>query len=182
MDYRVDVMGLSLAPKATLLPDGTTRIGQRLATTGPLHMPPIASVEPNHVGMELVAAWAKTNAPPLQDRASYLTTNSPAFLSADPDDDGLSNELEAILGTEPNHADHFLKVLTSQGGINIQLTRKAGSGFLVETTDNLARPDWHALEVDGNDAKFYAQDGVDNIQIPTSLSAAYFRVRLLTIP
>jgi hypothetical protein len=139
---------------------------------------------------EVKLVW--TPAPvPQQWQARYFPVawNNAAIagMSADPDRDGLSNERERIMGSDPNvtnaHSPLNITVAEKQITLSFELPVASGPGFTglkrcysLESTTNLANPQiWSAVK--GQD-KVSATGSLVTVIQPVATPASFYRLRV----
>jgi hypothetical protein len=108
-------------------------------------------------------------------------------INADPDGDGLSNEQERIMGSDPNvtnaHSPLNITVAEKQITLSFELPVASGPGFTglkrcysLESTTNLANPQiWSAVK--GQD-KVSATGSLVTVIQPVATPASFYRLRV----
>jgi glucose/arabinose dehydrogenase/mono/diheme cytochrome c family protein len=162
----------------------------RIATRGPLQMPPVGSTVVDTQGVALVAAWISTELTNFQYFADWQvahfgsSTNADAAGDADPDGDGDPNDLEFLTGTNPTNIlapDAWTPDATSTGGLfGVAFERIANRGFDVQASTNLVDGAWQSLDVPENSPFFGASTEPAVVPDPASgnLAERYYRVRV----
>jgi glucose/arabinose dehydrogenase len=160
----------------------------RVATLGPGRMPPVASNVPDQEGIAILREWI------LHGLANYQTfeqwqianfgssTDPEAGANADPDEDGASNRLEFLTGTDPNNPGDAWKVtsIRRDGDLaEIVFPRIANRGFEVQFATNLAPPiAWSILDRPDNRPFFAATNGTALVSDVITNETRYYRVRV----
>lgn len=144
----------------------------RLATLEGYHMPPLGTTVLNQSALDLVAAWIQEDLPARKTYADWQFENFPdhnapeAAPDADFDRDGLSNELEFLLGTSPvDPASRWQMAFDLAGGqLRLSYPRLAGRRFEIQWTDNVGDPaSWQPLDVPEN--QYFIGTGEDMIEV-----------------
>lgn len=168
-------------------------IYQRLGTntgTPSTHMPPLATSVTDTNALNLIAAWIGS-----ASLASYQTfaqwqlvnfgsTNAAnALAGADPDGDGVFNQTEFLLGTNPNSATNDWKVDVKMSGTNAQIVfpQIANRAFEVQLRTNLdgVTTPWLPLDVPGNTPFYSLIDFTNTVtDITGSGTNKFYRVRV----
>ena len=160
----------------------------RLATNGPLRMPPLGTAQLDTQAIALTSAWITNDLRrhqtfPDWQLSFFGSTNAPeAQAGADPDGDLGRNDLEYLTGTNPtNRADHWRMGIERTGHqAQVVYPRVANRGFEVQWTTNLFNPGaWQFLNVAENRPFFAATNG--EARVPDSITnstSKYYRVRV----
>jgi glucose/arabinose dehydrogenase len=160
---------------------------RRLSEFGPLHMPPLGTTVMNTQAISLLGRWITNSLP---QRASFtnwvaqhLSTGDykDREPSADPDQDGDSNEHEFLVGTLPQDpADRWrFRVVASQAkGPFVAFVRKAHRDFRVETAESLDGP-WTAIDHPTNRPRWTESDVPAEVPLPDA-GTLFVRVRVFS--
>jgi hypothetical protein len=154
-------------------------------------MPPVGSSVIDTNNLNLLAAWiGSAQLTSYQTFAQWQMANFGSTVAAnaqpgaDPDGDGLTNELEHELGTNPNEAASDWKVSIQMNGANPQIVfpHVANRGFEVLVRTNLAGAEpWTPLNVPDN-APFFPSITFTNVieDITGSATNKTYRVRVFS--
>ncbi len=180
-------------PSARVIVPGSltnSMIYQRLGGFTGSRMPPLATALLDTNNMNLVADWigsaslANFQTFAQWQLANFGSTNSAnAQSTADPDGDGLSNQTEFLLSTNPNSATNHWKVDVRMSGTNAQIIypQIANRAFEVQLRTNLdatATP-WLPLNVPGNTPFYSLTDFTNTVtDITGSATNKIYRVRV----
>ncbi|MDB6038759.1 MAG: hypothetical protein JWM99_2600 [Verrucomicrobiales bacterium] len=159
---------------------------QRIANLNAAHMPPISTTVLDTNDIALVRAW-------ISDLAGYESftkwqtrvfgsTNAPAALAgADPDQDGLSNYGEYLLGSDPNQMSNIgdLRILpTSNDIVRLSFDRIANRSFQVEATEDLGSSLWQALDLPSNRPFYSVTNAPAQVDDATISTNRFYRLRI----
>lgn len=140
---------------------------QRVASFGPLHMPPLATSVINTQAVELLSAWITNELSGYQSYADWQlayfnSTNAPnAQQLADADADGALNYLEYLTDTVPTNAASAwsISVGLSNGNVRLIIPQVANRAFEVQATANLFDDNsWSPLNLPANAPSFPASN------------------------
>jgi mono/diheme cytochrome c family protein len=146
---------------------------RRISMLGQEHMPPLATTVLNREAIDLVSAWITTDLtryqsfPAWQQQRFGSIIAPEAAADADPDQDGASNSLEYLTGTDPLSGAEAWKVAierTAQG-TQLSIPQVANRGFTIEFSADLV--DWFFLDIPANRPFFPANGSLVNILDPT---------------
>ena len=161
---------------------------ERISNRGPEQMPPLASNVVDTNAVALLTEWIGGDAVTFQSFADWQTARfgdpklPQAAAGADPDADGLSNELEFLVGTDPLVASESWRVAARLGNgvVQIRFPRIARRGFEVQVSGNLADPlGWQPLDVPSNRPFFNAVTAEAIVEDPIVDSRPrFYRVRV----
>jgi uncharacterized protein (DUF1800 family) len=105
---------------------------------------------------------------------SNAQVNSPAWLAADDDGDGISNGAEMIAGTNPFKANSVIKVSTvSTSGttVSVSFATMAGKLYTVQATSSLSPTNWQLVS-----GASVVGDGTTKTVLVAKSAGEYFRV------
>ncbi|HAB17242.1 MAG TPA: hypothetical protein DCE44_12425 [Verrucomicrobiales bacterium] len=162
----------------------TSAVFRRVAELAPYHMPPLATAELNTSAIQLLGAWI-TNSLPTRMFTYSAWTNAlekdfPGIElppAADPDGDGLSNELEFLLKEHPlNGTRQWVPQLAgSPGNWRMKFVRKANLRFEVQWTTALGLG-WQPVEAPENRWFVGTSDQTVEVPLPSSAETSFYRV------
>lgn len=160
---------------------------QRIANLNAAHMPPISTTVLDTNDIALVRAW-------ISDLSGYESfskwqirlfgsTNSPAALAeADPDQDGLSNYGEYLLGGDPNQMSNAvtdLRILPAGNDVvRLAFDRIANRNFQVEATEDLGGSLWQALDLPSNRPFYSVSNAPAQVDDSTATTNRFYRLRI----
>ena len=160
----------------------------RIAHFGPLRMPPLATMVLDASAIQLLTAWITEDLKGYQtfadwQRQHFSSVDSlEAGPNADPDGDGIANQTEFLLGTNPREASSTWKVSAERSGDLVRLTfpQIANRHFEVQVAPVLGNPRaWAPLRVPANRPFFSAQDRLAVIEdMLDPKQARFYRVRV----
>lgn len=160
---------------------------RRISDDAPYHMPPLATFVPDTSGIDLVKRWIQDSLPNReftygQWSNAVLKIHPGADFSrqADPDGDGLANELEFLIGESPaNPAVAWRPSLVGvPGELRLRFTRKANLRFEVQSASESSGP-WSTVETAENRWFIGTSDEPVEVPLPSSTQSQYFRVRVV---
>jgi hypothetical protein len=161
----------------------------RIANLGPSHMPPLATSVLNVEAIELLSAWITNSLAHYQTYADWqlahfgTTTATNTVPEADADQDGASNYLEFLVGSNPSlPGDAWtVGIRRSDGQVELDLVRPANRAVEVQWSLDLSHPNsWRALDAPGNEPLFPASN--TNVKIVDPLPSAasrFYRARVI---
>jgi mono/diheme cytochrome c family protein len=166
-----------------VVPGDTTHsiVLNRIAVTnGFTRMPPLASSELDQTNISLLTNWIAS----LGTRQSFDDWRATAFGSpsspegapgADPDGDGVTNEAEYLLGTQPLSGTGVLVPQVTHNGATqtVTLTLPANRSAVIETSTDLSA--WTTWDAPGN-AGLPHGGGTVSVTGPTLGTKQFFRV------
>ena len=153
-------------------------------------MPPLATSVRDTNNLALLNAWINSaSLAAYQSYAQWQTnnfgsTNAPGSqLTDDPDGDGVSNEVEWTLGTNPNDAASNWTVDIQRNGTNAQIIyhHAANRAFEVQWRTNLGTvTPWQTLNVPGNAPQYPTAAFTSTVTDPAlgTASNKTYRVRV----
>jgi glucose/arabinose dehydrogenase len=155
----------------------------RIAATGNLRMPPLASNVPDTNSIARVAAWIES----LAGYQSYAQWRIARFgsddapdsaPSDDADEDGADNATEYLTGTDPlDDLDYWVVDGLEEGVAFWQVPNRI---FRVEAATRLEDADWEPLNVAGNEPFISSTASGKVVLDPeTNLTHRFYRVRIL---
>ncbi len=163
-------------------------IFRRVAELEPYHMPPLGSSQIHTNAVNLLREWILGELPRQTSFLSWQTNHfggparEVAAATADPDGDGLNNELEWLLGEDPQAAQRYwqLSGVEEDGQLVLRFERRAGLLMLLESMDTeVAREGWQPVEAMGNEYSVPSGDGLAEIRVPIPVTGtSLFRVRV----
>ncbi len=161
---------------------------QRIANLGPGHMPPLATTLVDPEAVNLLAAWITNDLSGYRTFADWQiayfgSTNAP---NGGPDDDwdnnGASNYLEFLTGTNPTNAlDGWrISIALSNDTAQIMFPQLANRGFEVQSTMSLfGAGNWSPLNTPANAPFFALSNRTAVVADPLSSgSNIFYRVRV----
>lgn len=172
----------------TLVPNDPAHsmILQRMSIRGPGQMPPIGSNIPDAQGIELLSAYITGDLTNRQTFAQWQVEKFPdpisaqAAAEADADEDGASNLLEFLTGTNPNQAGDGWEFSFTVSGDNIVLSfdNLANRAVLIESANSI-EGEWQPVNHPDNRAVFPA--GADSRAILDRINgeARFYRARII---
>jgi hypothetical protein len=158
---------------------------RRISTLGPERMPPLASHMTNSAAISLLSEWITTELTQYQtfpewQLSHFGSTEAPeAAPEADPDEDGASNDLEYLTGTDPKQASEAWKISVrkTDDAIQIIIPQVANRGIELQTSGDLF--DWSVADWPGNQPFFSVTNRLLLFEDRLSNNAAgYYRVRV----
>ena len=185
--------GLIEAPVGRILDDPTARIVargdlarsmllNRINRRGAHQMPPLASERIDTQAVALVSAWITQ----LADHQTYdewasiaLAGQPPENMArtADPDEDGLTNEQEWRFQRNPlDSSDAFLLTAPAGSPGQLQFQQPAGVRVFIEATDSLFEPDWRIIDHPSNAWSLPAAPQLRTITDPPNSAARTYRL------
>lgn len=164
---------------------GSSGLLGRLASTGPNAMPPIGHHTVDHEAVAQIRTWingldeTETYEAWIADQLQGLPLDRTPF--ADPDGDHMDNRTEWILGLNPNDAGDRSKwqLFMERGQASLKFSRRAGFGYEIETSPNLAPDSWAPAIFPGATPHHFAEDCEFLLPIPTSEEHLYYRIRVI---
>ncbi|MBI2928585.1 MAG: PQQ-dependent sugar dehydrogenase [Verrucomicrobia bacterium] len=160
----------------------------RLARPGVNHMPPLATTVLDQTAIDLVGAWITNELASYQTFKDWTTAQfgnpdlPAAEPEADPDNDGASNELEYLTGSDPllGSSKWQIAVRRRNDGVQIVFPRVGYRGFEVEWTADLTPPiQWSVLAVPSNRPFLMSPDGLGIVEdLLADRTARFYRVRV----
>ena len=161
---------------------------KRIATLGNGRMPPLASSVLDESAIVLLSSWITEELAEYQGFSEWQTahfgsiTDPNAATMADPDNDGASNLLEHLTGTDPNAASETWKVSVQREGgvIQIRFPRISNRSFEVQASSDLSDPSsWSPVNDPANRPLFASRDSTAVIEDRIDqANARYYRVRV----
>ena len=137
--------------------------------------------------MDLPGVGRIRGIPDWQLRIFNSTSSVESAPDADPDDDGNSNLLEYLTGTNPLNAEDAwsLAIEELEGGIRVVYPRLANRGFELQARGLMGRRPVAGLGLPSNAPVPSTTPGVVEVDLPYarfpgSLSGPYFRVLILS--
>jgi hypothetical protein len=168
---------------------GDSLLLERIAGSSDRHMPPLATHELNEQAIALLRAWIEEDLagfetfPQWQLRHFNSTTAPFSLPHADPDGDGIRNEVEYLTGGNPlDPSDSWRVVLEPHDdGVRIRFPVRANLFYQLQWTSNLLDPDgWLPLDVPGNRPFFSAQDYEARLEdLHEKAPARFYRLHLV---
>ncbi|HVY71878.1 MAG TPA: hypothetical protein VHH73_18240, partial [Verrucomicrobiae bacterium] len=161
---------------------------RRIAIKDSHHMPPLATTELNHEAIDLVTSWIVGDSTNLVAFADWQTRyfGSPdaadAGELADPDADGLSNQTEYLLGTNPlaKNDPPRTEISSSENDVTIGFLQNPNLVYEVQFANTLG-PEmlWQTLDAPGN-RPFPSSTMITNLlhDVITGDAARYYRLRV----
>jgi uncharacterized repeat protein (TIGR03806 family) len=155
----------------------------RLSQLGTDHMPPLATTVIDTQAVNLINDWITQDLPSYQDFPTWQVANfgstdaAVAAPDADPDQDGASNFLEYLTGTNPNDQSDVWKISIQRTDQSVIITfpQAADRAFEVDATTNLADPNsWQPLDVPDNRPFFAASPGLATVHDPVAPTITKF--------
>lgn len=161
---------------------------QRVANLGPGHMPPLATSVVDAVAVNLLAAWITNDLAGYQSFADWQiayfgATNAPnSGPNDDWDNNGASNYLEFLTGTNPTNAlDGWkISIALSNDTAHIMFPQLANRGFEVQSTMSLfGVENWLPLNASANAPFFSASNRTAVVAEPLDAGTnVFYRVRV----
>jgi len=163
---------------------------KRIKEPGAQHMPPLGTSVLDLAAIQLMEEWIAldlTNSTLDMENFSrwqlqyFGSQSSPESQAAsDPDNDGLINHQEFLLGKNPNAADGWKPDISrTADSVRISYEQTAGVGFFIEFADSLLSPEWKSLSVPPRFLN-YSAASITNWVDDRSLSGErYYRFRIL---
>ena len=173
----------------TLVPNDTAHsmILQRISIRGPGQMPPIGSNIPDPQGIELLRAYITGDLTNRQSFAQWQAAkftdpiSAQAAAEADADEDGASNMLEFLTGTNPTQAGDGWKFSFTVGGdfLILSFDQSANRAVIIESSGSIGG-EWQPVDHPDNRVQFpvtadsYAiHDRIDDDQM------RFYRARII---
>ena len=151
-------------------------------------MPPLATRVLDATAINLISEWITNGLAGYQSFADWQikyfgSTNAPeAAASADADQDGASNHLEYLTGTDPKTAGDSWRIGIRRNGDQVEIfyPRVANRGFEAQFTMDLNNANsWRPLDVAENRPWFAATNGEASIPVLLTNSATiFYRVKV----
>lgn len=163
----------------------TSSVYRRVADLAPYHMPPLATTERDQQAIQLLTQWIQE----LPKRAFTYDawTNDQVQLrptldlhpAADPDGDGLSNELEFLLGEDPGDPNRRWRpeLVGTPGNWKLKYVRKANVRFQVQWSSRLA-DGWQAVDSPDNRWFVGTEDETVELPLPANSETSFYRIIL----
>jgi glucose/arabinose dehydrogenase len=157
----------------------------RLANLEPYHMPPLGTSVVNTNAVELIRHWVTATLPQNLSYPGWQTNHfsappgPDAAPGADPDSDGLPNELEWLLGENPKNPARSWNVFVAEEGSELVLRFEHRAGLLmqVESGDPFTAAPWITLPLPGNRFDIPATDMPAEVRVPlTDGETRFFRI------
>lgn len=162
----------------------------RIADFEPYHMPPLGTAVVNTNAVELVKAWING---PLAEYSTFSSWQLRYFGStnvlgardiADPDEDGMNNESEWILGENPTSSNRNWKLhaLEESGYLVLRFERRSNFIVQLESGDPFGGSAWELVSAPGNEYFEPATPSGGEIRIPLGTAEnRYYRLRFLRL-
>jgi glucose/arabinose dehydrogenase len=161
---------------------------KRISTREAGQMPTIDSTVPDTNGIQLLSEWITTEALRIETYPAWQLANfddptlPQAAAQADPDNDGLVNYLEYLVGTSPvlSLNPWRISASASNGLVQVRFPHIANRGFEVQATTNLFdATSWQPLDSPDNRWFFTATTFQAVVEdVITNAAARYYRVRV----
>jgi uncharacterized repeat protein (TIGR03806 family) len=156
---------------------------QRISENGANRMPPIASTVLDQQAIQLLTAWITqdlSSYESYEDWAARTLSGSDGNRGSDPDNDGIQNYAEYLLGTDPrSSASKFpLGISITNNQLKLSYTQPANRSLLIETADNPASAAWSPLNDPANGITFPAQPVSKSIQNLLNGKSHFYRFRI----
>lgn len=157
---------------------------RRISELAPYHMPPLATAELNTSAIQLLGDWI-TNS--LHTRTFTYTAWTNALEQSEPslhlpraadfDGDGLSNELEFLLGESPINGVRQWRpeMLGSPGNWRMRFVRKANLRFEVQWT-TAVESGWKPVEAPENRWFIGTTDETVELALPSTTEMSFYRI------
>lgn len=151
------------------------------------HMPPLGTSELDVTDVQLVADWILEDLPGRKTYAEWAAEHLPdpgspeADPAADPDGDGLSNEAERLLGTDPMDAASTWRMTLESKGTELEIgyLRVPNVAFQIQWTEDPGDPwSWIPLDVAGNEPFISSYPETVLVRVPITGSQRFFRVQV----
>lgn len=159
---------------------------KRISGLGEARMPPLATNERDLAAEALIAEWINNVLPSRESFAQWQTTHfgsttaPEAQPAANPDQDAQRNDLEFILGENPNQYDSLYAPLgmVDEGQFALTFIHPANRSVLIETSTDLQT--WSLWNVPENAPFFPASTEQRTVFGPLDAQNQFFRLRLST--
>ena len=155
---------------------------KRLQGTGSLRMPPLSSNEVDPQAVDLLTQWinlspARQSFPSFQELHFGSKVSPEAQPLADPDQDGLGNRLEYLLGSNPLRPDAAMgpEVSYQSGSFSLSFEQPANRAVLIETSTDLV--DWTRWQEPENLITFPATTQIRYFEGSVENPRRFFRVQ-----
>jgi uncharacterized repeat protein (TIGR03806 family) len=161
-----------------IVPGDTTHsivLNRMAATNGFGRMPPLGTSEVDPANIQLITEWINSDLPnrPLYDqwRDGFFAANDPnGIKTADPDQDGVSNYDEYLLGSSPLTGGGAWQATIADG--SLQFLRNSHRYYAIQTSDDLGN--WQPWSIPAIDSNYQSSDTITEIPLPVDPSGKKF--------